>query len=185
MHRQPILTALADYRSRYREEADVVDRFEAFVREEPNCFRNDCWSGHITGSSWLLDGAGSRALLTHHKKLGKWLQLGGHVDGEPEVWRAALREAREESGLQRFRVSERPLDLDIHPIPAHGDEPEHLHLDVRFLLRVEPGQELVRSHESLDLRWFPVDELPSVTAEESVLRLQRKAELVLRAGLGR
>ncbi len=88
--------------------------------------------------------------------------------------------------MRDFTVStSRPLDLDIHTIPARGQEPEHLHLDVRFLLRVEAGQELVQSRESLDLRWFPVDGLHAVTTEESVLRLQRKAALVLRSASGR
>jgi 8-oxo-dGTP pyrophosphatase MutT (NUDIX family) len=115
------------------------------------------------------------------------LQLGGHVDGEAQVERAALREAQEESGMQHFRLippepAVLPLDLDVHAIPPHGREPGHLHWDVRFLLQAEPGQALRASEESLDLRWIAAGELPRFTQEESVLRLQRKATAWLAAG---
>lgn len=173
MHRRPLLNLLEAYRDRYPDELDTTDSFVDFVRTHDDCLHRTCVPGHVTASCWIVSPDRSQCLLTLHRKLGKWLQLGGHVDGEPEVWRAALREAQEESGMQRFARDVEPLDLDIHPIPARGDEPEHLHLDVRFLLRVEPGQSLVVSDESLDLAWFPVDALP--TDEESVVRLQRKA----------
>ena len=91
--------------------------------------------GHITGSAWVVDPAGSRLLLTHHRKLGKWLQLGGHSDGEPDTLAVALREAREESGLRVRPISNAVLDIDIHTIPALKGEPAHLHYDVRFALR--------------------------------------------------
>ena len=175
MHRQPILIALADYRSRYREEAEVVDRFEAFVRDQPNCFDNDCWSGHVTGSSWLLDATGDRALLTHHKKLGKWLQLGGHSDGVPETLAVALREAHEESGLAVSALDSAILDLDIHRIPARGDQPAHLHYDVRYLLQVSGTEAFAVSDESHELAWVALAELKSFSREWSVLRMAQKA----------
>ncbi len=175
MHRQPILTALAEYRSRYRDEADVVDRFEAFVCDEPNCFRNDCWSGHITGSSWLLNRAGSRVLLTHHKKLGKWLQLGGHSDGDPNTLAVAVREAHEESGLAVTTLDGAILDLDIHQIPARGEQPAHFHYDVRYLLQVSGAEEFAVSDESHELAWVASAELESFSREWSVLRMAEKA----------
>ncbi|HLU38247.1 MAG TPA: NUDIX domain-containing protein, partial [Planctomycetota bacterium] len=106
-------------------------------------------------------------------------------DGEPDVLQAALREAREESGMQHFTVlpvrgvEGMPLDLDVHVIPAREHEPEHEHHDVRFLLRAEPGQDLVRSAESHDLRWFDLADLERVVDEESLLRLGRKVRAVL------
>jgi 8-oxo-dGTP pyrophosphatase MutT (NUDIX family) len=146
--------------------------------------------GHITASAWILDADGERALLTHHRKLGRWLQLGGHVDGEPRVERAALREAVEESGMARFEFAHwagalTPLDLDVHAIPARGSEPEHLHWDVRFWLRAAPGQALAISEESTDLRWFTPAELTAATAEESVVRMLRKVAHLQARGGGR
>jgi 8-oxo-dGTP pyrophosphatase MutT (NUDIX family) len=174
MHRQPILDALADYRKRYLDEAEVVDRFESFVQDEPRCFHNDCWSGHITGSSWLLDGTGTRTLLTHHKKLGKWLQLGGHSDGDHDTLAVALREAHEESGLIVTVLDSAILDLDIHRIPARGEQPAHLHYDVRYLLQASDLDTFTVSDESHELAWVSVEGLDAFSKEWSVQRMAEK-----------
>ena len=84
MHRKWLLEKLVEYGKRYPEEATVVSRFEAFITTHGNCFDRQCVPGHITGSAWVLDRSEKRTLLTHHRKLDKWLQLGGHSDGE---WR--------------------------------------------------------------------------------------------------
>lgn len=174
MHRQPILAALAEYRDRHPDEGDVVDRFETFVRAEPRCFENDCWSGHITGAAWLLDRPLERVLLTHHRKLDKWLQLGGHSDGDADALTVAIREAREESGLAVTVLDRRILDLDVHQIPARGQDPAHYHYDVRFLLRVEGSDRFTVSDESHELAWVPLDELDRFSGEWSVLRMAEK-----------
>jgi 8-oxo-dGTP pyrophosphatase MutT (NUDIX family) len=181
MHRRPLLQLLETYDRHWPEDHTVTEQFKGFVRSSPSCCERTFAPGHITASAWIVDAEGRRALLLHHRKLNKWLQCGGHVDGESRVELAALREAREESGLTRFQFHLRsgaliPLDLDIHPIPARGSEPEHLHYDVRFLLMAVPGQEISCSEESNDLAWFGAEELPCVTSEESVLRLARRAE---------
>lgn len=175
MERRPVRELLKAYRRANPAEHQVADRFLAFVDAHEDVLHRTCLPGHVTASCWILSPDGEHCLLTLHRKLGKWLQLGGHVDGEPEVWRAALREAQEESGMERFLVAPEPLDIDIHEIPAGHHEPAHLHHDIRFLLRAEPGQKLAISDESLELRWFPLDEVVERTAEESVLRLLRKA----------
>jgi len=182
MHRRALHELLARYAEAWPAEAARADRFAAFVAAHSDCLLRSCLVGHITASAWIVSADGGQALLTHHKKLGRWLQLGGHVDGEPHIERAALREAREESGMTDFAFEPWgaggelvPLDLDVHPIPARGSEPRHEHWDVRFLLRAGPGQSLAVSDESHDLRWFRPAELAAVTDEESVLRLQRKA----------
>jgi 8-oxo-dGTP pyrophosphatase MutT (NUDIX family) len=172
---------LQRYEFAWPAEAAPVARFRTFVAAHADCLLRSCVPGHITASAWILAPAGGSVLLTHHRKLGRWLQLGGHVDGETEVERAALREAQEESGMQRFTFETWgagdlvPLDLDVHPIPARGAEPLHLHWDVRFLLRAGHGQPLIASAESNDLRWIPTAELATVTDEPSVLRLAQKA----------
>lgn len=185
MHRRHLNELLRRYAIAWPAEAGAAERFAAFARAHDDCLSRSCVPGHVTASAWIVDHGGERALLTHHRKLDRWLQLGGHVDGEPNIERGALREAEEESGLRGFTVVRWtgelvPLDLDVHPIPARGNEPEHLHWDVRFLLRAPAGQDLVLSDESNDLRWFTAAELLAATDEESVLRLHRKATAILR-----
>lgn len=147
----------------------------AFVRRHPDCFERSLAIGHITGSAWILSGDGKRALLSHHRKLNKWLQLGGHADGDADVLRVALREAREESGLAGITpVSADIFDVDVHAIPARSGEPAHLHYDVRFLFRVTGDERFRVSDESHDLAWVAPDELPALGVDESVLRMHRK-----------
>ena len=178
---------LTDYGAANPHESPVTTRIRALVEAEARCFERDCYTpGHITASCWIVSADHRRVLLTHHRKLGRWLQLGGHADGETDVAEVALREAREESGLRQFSpiAAIRPdglLDLDVHRIPSYRDEPAHEHHDVRFLLRVATDEPLRQSAESIDLRWFASDELASLDLDESVLRLRRKAEPWLRA----
>ena len=102
-----------------------VDHVRQFVRVHPDCFERSCREGHITASAWIVSADHRAALLTHHRKLDRWLQLGGHCDGEADVAAVALREAREESGLVDLRFAYAgdapvPVDLDVHPIPPRG-----------------------------------------------------------------
>jgi 8-oxo-dGTP pyrophosphatase MutT (NUDIX family) len=176
MHRDPLLRALAAYAARCPDERAVVERFTAFVAAHPDCFERTCVPGHVTGSAWIVSHDHARFLLTHHRKLGRWLQLGGHSDGDPDTAAVALREATEESGMSGlWLASPEPLDLDAHEIPARGDEPAHVHYDVRFLVVAPPGATLAISEESLDLRWFPSDAPLAFASDESVARLRRKA----------
>jgi hypothetical protein len=184
VHRRGLLDLLSCYLERHPEEAGRVARFREFVERRADCFERSCVEGHITGSAWILSPDGRRVLLTHHRKLGRWLQLGGHADGVPDAHEVALCEAREESGMQQFETLPTgadpvPLDLDVHRIPARPGEPAHLHYDVRFLLRALPGQRLRRSPESLDLGWFERTRLEEITREESQLRMERHARLLV------
>jgi 8-oxo-dGTP pyrophosphatase MutT (NUDIX family) len=189
MHRRPLIELLSRYAQRDAAAAADAGHFRAFVDAHADCLLRSCVPGHITASAWIVSQGGTECLLTHHRKLDRWLQLGGHVDGEQHVERAALREAVEESGMERFELLAPggvlvPLDLDVHPIPARGSEPAHQHWDVRFLLRALPGQNLVLSSESKELRWVPRQELAAWTSEESVLRLERTSQLWWDRGCG-
>ena len=185
MHRAALRAHLDRYAAAWPAEDELVHQFHGFVDAHPDCMSRRCIPGHITASAWILDALGEAVLLTHHKKLGRWLQLGGHIDADVGVERACLREAQEESGMNDFCFLRwrghalTPLDLDVHDIPARGEEPAHLHWDVRFLLRADPGQELVISDESNRLEWAPSSALCDYTTEESVLRMHRKAAEVL------
>ncbi len=186
MHRQPLQTMLDLYADSYRDELEMVDRIRRLVTAHDDCFERTCRPGHITGSAWILSHDRTQCLLVHHRKLNRWLQPGGHADGQTDVADVALREAEEETGLTKLELALSsgqvvPLDVDVHLIPARLDElgneieSAHEHHDIRFLLVAEPDQPLVLSDESHDLRWFSKDELLEATDEESVLRMQRKA----------
>ena len=142
-----------------------------------------CRPAHITASALVVDAAGGRVLLTLHPKVGRWLQLGGHCEPEDATLaEAALREAREESGITEglTLIGEGPVKLDRHAVRCAGkDQPENTHLDVQYLV-LAPTDALARiSEESLDLRWFPWDRLPDDT-DASVRRLTELAKLALR-----
>jgi 8-oxo-dGTP pyrophosphatase MutT (NUDIX family) len=173
MHREPLLALLADYRRQYVHEGDVVGLFETFVRGHPDCFERSCLPGHITGSAWVANPAGNAVLLTHHRKLDLWIQLGGHSDGDADSMAVALREAQEESGLAVRPHTTAIFDIDRHVIPARRDDPEHYHYDVRYWLNAESLQFTV-SEESHDLRWVNGQELKRLTVEPSMLRMLEK-----------
>lgn len=146
-----------------------------FAREHADCLLRSCVPGHLTGSAWIVDAARTRTLLTHHRKLEKWLQLGGHADGESDLLGVALREAREESGLTRLRpVSTAIFDVDRHWIPPRKTEPGHYHYDLRFMIEADPGEPLVVSNESKDLAWVEISRVTALNPEESMARMVRK-----------
>ena len=119
---------------------------------------------HFTGSALVVDADGGRVLLHHHRKLDRWLQFGGHCDGDEDVLRVAQREALEECGIGGLIVaSARPFDLDIHAIPGAGPEPAHEHFDIRYMLIAPEGAAFAGSAESHELRWFTAAELASVS----------------------
>jgi 8-oxo-dGTP pyrophosphatase MutT (NUDIX family) len=169
-----VIERLAAYRLNHPRESATVDRFRDFVASEPHCFRRDCWNGHVTGSAWVVNAAGTHVLLTHHRKLNRWLQLGGHSDGDPDPLRVACREAEEESTLNVVPVDVELFDIDIHLIPARGADPDHFHFDARFAVRVV-GSEIFRvTDESHALRWVRIEDLETLTTEPSMLRMAAK-----------
>jgi len=156
-------------------EAAVRAEFADFARARADCCERTCLVGHFTGSAWVVSADGERALLLHHRKLGRWLQPGGHADGDGDLAGVALREAQEETGLSGLRVEPQVFDLDRHRIPARGAEPEHWHYDVRFVVRAGEDEAFVVSEESHALAWRPVREIADDPAiDESVRRLARQ-----------
>jgi 8-oxo-dGTP pyrophosphatase MutT (NUDIX family) len=142
-----------------------------FMNEHPcDAHLRECAPGHLTASAILLHPDKRRGLFTHHKKLGRWLQLGGHCDGDANLPAVALREAWEESGIEGLTIEPTPIDLDIHLIPERPGEEAHVHLDTRFLIHAPKDASYVVSDESHDLAWLTLDELLGC-ADGSVLRL--------------
>jgi len=185
MDRADLLKSLERYRERHPEEIEMVDRVRALVAENERCFHRDSFPGHITSSAWIVSRESGAVLLTHRRKLGRWLQLGGHTDGEADVLASALREAEEESGLSGFvplpgAGEPEIFDVDVHEIPAHGGEPAHAHHDIRFLLEVSHRQAIEhQTAESKEVRWVPAERIEAFLEEESLLRMARKAALWL------
>lgn len=146
-----------------------------FVEAHPDCFLRACAPGHLTGSAWIVNTDRTHTLLTHHRKLEKWLQLGGHADGDFDLLAVAQREAEEESGLRGVRiVTGDVFDVDRHWIPPRKGEPGHYHYDVRFVFEADPAEALVVSSESKELAWVEVAEVAILNPEESMARMVRK-----------
>ncbi len=174
------LTELAAYHPADDREAAMVESVRAFVSAHEDAFARTQLAGHVTGSAWVVDRERERALLTHHRKLDRWLQLGGHADGDPDIRAVALREAEEESGLRLVPLGAGIYDIDVHRIPARADEPAHFHYDVRFAFEADRAQPFVVSAESHALAWVPLTELAALGADDSVLRLARKTATLTR-----
>lgn len=161
--------------------ADFLD----FLDQQPQPFERSTRAGHFTGSAWLVSADGRRALLTHHRKLDRWLQPGGHADGDTDLARVALREAEEESGLRNLVVEPSIFDLDRHLIPARGDEPAHWHYDVRYVVRATGSEVFAVSEESHALAWCDIAGLAGdARLDESVRRMAGKWLRRHAAGLG-
>lgn len=175
MHRQNLLQLLRQHHSTDPNEQAMTAATISFVEQYPDCFERSLLIGHITGSAWIVSPDRQQTLLIHHRKLNRWLQPGGHADGDPDMAAVALREAREETGLTSLTlVSPTIFDVDIHPIPARNDVPEHLHYDIRFLLQTNLNEPLGFSEEIKDIQWFSLEMARKMTDSESVFRLIRK-----------
>lgn len=149
----------------------VRTRILDFCDAHDDALHRTCLSGHLTGSALILDRSRQQVLLIHHAKLDRWLQPGGHADGEGDLGAVALREAEEETGLRGLQLVSPAIDLDVHDIPERGDEPAHVHLDVRFLVLAGSDTETEINHEALDARWIDLDDPEGLIASDELRRL--------------
>jgi 8-oxo-dGTP pyrophosphatase MutT (NUDIX family) len=154
-HYNSLIKLLSDYNSVYQEEIIYRRQMLGLLElEKDHAFERSCSLGHFTASCWLVDSKQDHYLLLHHKKLNRWLQPGGHCDGDADVLQVAIKEAQEETGIKNITpISTDVFDLDIHYIPSRGEENTHLHFDVRFLLMAETS-EISFNHEANDMKWF-------------------------------
>lgn len=168
-------TKLADYADAHGDEREVLGQFDALLGDPSDPFVRERLQAHFTASAWLVDRGGTRVLLTHHRKLGRWLQLGGHADGDRDLARVALREAEEESGLAGLAVEPAIFDLDRHWIPEHKGVPGHWHYDVRYVVRAGEDEDFVVGDESHALAWRDIAGLAAdADADPSLRRMARK-----------
>ncbi|HBK46314.1 MAG TPA: NUDIX hydrolase [Xanthomonadaceae bacterium] len=178
-----LMAQLRGYRERWPAEREVADAFIELLADPADPFVRERLSGHFTGSSWLVSRDGQRTLLTHHRKLGRWLQLGGHADGDRDLARVALKEAEEESGLGGLELAgDGIFDLDRHWIPERGDVPGHWHYDARYVVRAGEDEAFAVSTESLALAWRPVAALLDEPGLDPSLRRMASKWLARPAG---
>ena len=174
MDRKQLVQTLHSYSSPYREEVVFINRFIELLTH-PRCYFRDHLPGHITGSAWIIDPQKKVVLLTHHAKLNKWLQPGGHADGEENIFDVAKKEMEEETGITNSTKPISFFDIDIHQIPARKDFPAHDHYDIRFLFESDSSTPLAISNESIDLKWIKWNELDNYTeANSSINRMLEK-----------
>ena len=177
MHRQFILKLLEAYQTDDQAERQMHKDLTQFVQQHDNCFDRELAVGHITGSAWLVDKNLGHVFFTHHKKLDKWFQPGGHSDSNANTLAVAMKEASEESGIEDVFIqplNDNIFDIDIHTIPARKDEAEHLHYDIRFILETDMNHPLNISDESHEIAWIALDDIPKYTNEESIQRMVKK-----------
>lgn len=130
--------------------------------------------GHVTGSAWIVNAEYSCIVLLYHAKLKKWVQPGGHCDGQSDVLQVAQREAEEETGLVATPLSTQVFDVDIHQIPEYWNTPAHFHFDVRYLFQADENQIPVCNEESKAVRWVSLEEAKVLSGEQSVQRMIEK-----------
>lgn len=171
-------------------ESNTIQTVQHFIQENQNCFERTNIHGHVTGSALVTNPTLTRVLLTHHKKLGMWLQLGGHADGNPHIEDVAMTEACEESGLTRLKFLQfehvfgleidgaLPFDLDYHVIPQSEKDESHVHYDIRYIIVGDDSEAHVVSDESLDVKWFGLEEAGLVTREVSMHRQFEKLKIL-------
>jgi 8-oxo-dGTP pyrophosphatase MutT (NUDIX family) len=139
-------------------------------------------AGHFTASAWVLDPSNRSALLILHSKIGKWLQPGGHADGNQDLLEVAQKELAEETAISSIDLLKTSIfDLDVHTIPAHKGIPEHLHYDMRFIFRGNSQTPIQINHESKDIQWVPLDEIPTLVGNDpSICRMVEKSKELLK-----
>lgn len=170
-------------------EAADVKLIQQMALANPAIFDRQTYPGHITGSALVADPDSGRFLLHYHKSLSKWLQFGGHSENETNPADIALREAAEESGLTDLaffppNMPVRPIDIDVHAIPARKGQPDHLHLDFRYLLTSSQPDALTAAEgESGDFRWLTCTEIEALGAliDPGLLRLIQKSDKFINA----
>jgi len=181
--REELIRALADHAAASAEEEASLEAMRRFVAGPSDPFARSNPEGHVTGSAIVARSDGSAFLIVYHRKLGRWLQPGGHTEeSDASVFDTAMREVREETGIAELSapLGRRMLDVDVHPIPAHGRDPAHSHFDVRFLLTTERDVNRLAAEDPLrPMRWRSLEEALAEGVDGSLARSLRKAREAL------
>lgn len=174
MTKTELVAKVENYLPYDQTEKKMCDRLLQFITEHDNCFERFLLIGHVTASAWIINDQKQEVLLLHHKKLGKWLQPGGHCDGNENVFEVAKKEVLEETGIDVGMQKEEIFDIDIHLIPERKEIPAHEHFDIRFKFVLGESQAPIQNHESNELKWIPMATISTLTSEPSILRMVKK-----------
>jgi 8-oxo-dGTP pyrophosphatase MutT (NUDIX family) len=185
VNREALLAELDAHAAADAREAESLEWIRRFVAAPEDPFARDNPAGHVTASAVIARPAGDAFLLVFHRKLGRWLQPGGHVeDDDSSAFSGALREASEETGIRpddlQSPLGARILDVDVHPIPARKNEPAHHHFDVRFLLTTRSEIDRAATDDpARPIEWRSWEAAMSLGVDESLARALTKARRVL------
>lgn len=179
---QTLARAFADFGVLQPAQQTLAGAFVDLLGDAEDPFERARLAGHFTASALVVSGDGARTLLTHHRKLGMWLQPGGHADGDRDLARVALRETEEETGLVGVAVQPGIFDLDRHWIPEHKGVPGHWHYDVRYVVRAGTDETFAVSEESHALAWVPLRDVANGEAYDASLRRMARRWLEVPAG---
>ena len=174
--RHALTLALKAYNSGFPGEQNFVNAFLELLKH-PDAYKRTHLPGHMTGSAWIIDQSKQYALLVHHAKLNRWLQPGGHADGDEDIVAVARKEAEEETGLKNLKLVQPLFDIDIHPIPERKDFPTHDHYDIRCLFMADKNDNILVSEESHAVEWMPLkDVVVKSGGNDSIRRMVQKVE---------
>ncbi|WP_375559166.1 NUDIX hydrolase [Bernardetia sp. OM2101] len=170
MNKQPILDLLQDYKTSFSEEIEFRKQMIDFLEQNDDFALRSNLTGQLTGSAWVVNKEHTKVLLIHHKKLNKWLQIGGHIENSDQtIEETILREIKEESGLKNLKLlSSSIYDIDIHTIPQKREIAEHLHFDIRLIIEVDENEKLTpQNKEILAIKWCSKNEVQDL-AESTI-----------------
>lgn len=182
MNKQPILDLLQNYQTTFKEETEFQKQMIDFLTQNDDFALRSNLIGQLTGSAWIVNKEHTKVLLIHHKKLNKWLQIGGHIeDTDQNIEETVLREIEEESGISNVKLlsssSNLIYDIDIHTIPQKNDIAEHLHFDIRMLVEADENEALIpQNEEILAIKWYALNEIEDLTQNNSIKRMIDKMD---------
>ncbi|WKV10779.1 NUDIX hydrolase [Marivirga harenae] len=176
-----LMQILKQYNPNTEEERDYKYKMlQLFESKKEVAFTRQNIQAHFTASAWIIDSISRNILLLHHKKLNKWLQPGGHADGEIDLEQVSRKEAFEETGLKNLALAKHGIfDIDIHEIPEFKGVPQHYHYDVRFAYFCNHEEKTKINSESNSFQWIEIGKVKDLTNEPSIIRMVNKTRTLL------
>lgn len=177
MNRSLLIEQLEQYNSPFGDEMVFIKEFLSLLGSD-DCYKRSRLDGHVTSSAWITDRMRQHVLLLHHRKLDRWLQPGGHADGDEDLIRVSRKEVLEETGIENLEmVLPGIFDVDIHVIPERKDIPEHKHYDIRYWFYADSNVPLQINHESNDVKWVNLKDVMLLSkGNNSILRMIQKTK---------